>query len=92
MNPPRIADTPITLWAIVDPDGALHPGNEPTEEAAWYRFAEDRARREWDPMTISFARQGGWPDPLTIEWHKERGYRAILLACTTVEAECDTPS
>lgn len=30
MNPPRITDTPIVLWAIVDPEGTVHPSGPVT--------------------------------------------------------------
>lgn len=37
MNPPRITETPILLWAIVDPDGQIEAVGR-TEDEAWREF------------------------------------------------------
>lgn len=81
MNPPRITDTPIVLWAIVDPEGTVHPGGT-DEQETWLEFLGAKAAREWDPMSISYARQSGWPRQENIDHLKAEGYRAVRLACT----------
>jgi hypothetical protein len=77
MSYPRI-DEPIVLWCIVNPSGHIRYGYEAYEEHAWDGFITGRIRYAADPETIAQYKAAGW--------------RAVPLACTPSEAECDTPS
>ena len=70
MNPPRITDNPINLWAIVDPDGKIEATGRDEKEIWAQAGIFDRGRPDAQArMQMLFA----------------VGYRAVRLACTVVD-------